>query len=93
MNAITATRPVAMQILADIWSNSRNHASLSAVRWFYSEAGSEAFIAFACRLFDGSDAALSRAIFALQVEIAARKAGWCPELDSPENDQTSTDYQ
>jgi hypothetical protein len=87
MNAITARVREALPILASVWGNSRNQASFGAVRWLYSPTGAEAFIDFAVRMEMMPERALPlvREIFRLHCEIAARRAGWCPELDAPEH--------
>lgn len=83
MNAIGIYVLAAHRILARVWADTRDQASLTGIRWLYSEEGSLAFFAFATR----SETAppelrgLVWDIFLLQCEIAARKAGWCPELE------------
>jgi len=82
MNAITARISEALSILTLVWGSSRNQPSLTAMKWFYSAPAAEAFIDFALRLAATPERASTiREIFTLRCEIAARKAGWCPELD------------
>jgi hypothetical protein len=85
MNAIAARVSEALPILASVWSNSRSQACFTAVKWLYSPSGAEAFIDFAIRMEMMPESAhhLVREIFQLRCEIAARQAGWCPELETP----------
>lgn len=85
MNAITAQLEQAKQILRSVWSTGSGVTALAAWKWFYSEQGAVPFIKFAFRMFYGPECLrpLAREAFSLEVEIAARQAGWCPEPDAP----------
>lgn len=68
------------------------------MRWLFDDAGSCAFTRYVERMLMGKALAearsplgevlmsLTRQVFALEVEIAARRAGWCPELKGPPTD-------
>lgn len=100
---MTATTPEvseAFRIMSKLWGNRYNLASATAAKWFFSEGGAEAFMPFLFQMRRGPEELkpLAREVFALQVEIAARKAGWCPELPAqpmhaPESPELNTDYQ
>lgn len=83
MNAITARVRDALDILAVVWPNGSDKPSVTGVRWLYSAGGAPAFLAYCERAARAPEhlQPLVREIFALEAEIAARREGWCPELE------------
>lgn len=81
MHAFSYFLPEARSLIRPIWSVDGTRMAISAVKWLYSEEGAAAYVRFVERMLDNSlPFEMARMGFRLEVEIAARKEGWCPEL-------------
>ncbi len=87
MTTIVPHMREARRLLGNVWAGNSKGPALAAVAWLYGDEGAEPLLTFASRMETASEdlKPLVRDIFQLQCEIAARKAGWCPELEPQPN--------
>jgi hypothetical protein len=73
----------ASRIRDDIWCSEPGKSAILGRVWFKTYEGEQALCAFMLGMNETTTEAASllvMRVFQLQCEIAARKAGWCPEL-------------
>lgn len=103
MHAFTYFLPEARSLIRTVWSRDGARMAPQSVTWLYSEEGAEAYLKFVERILDATvqfDTQLrsrlewfAREIFKLEAEIAARRSGVCPELESPPFDDAERAYR
>lgn len=81
MNVLIAS---SKRIRDSIWSADFDTPSRSAREWWKGSDGVDALARFLRCMYEAATDAerlLVMAIYAMRVEIAARRAGWCPEME------------
>lgn len=98
MQPLTYFLPQARDHVRSLWSLDGTRMASQAIKWLYSEEGAAAYIFWVSQMLDSMTAKeewrsdLATQIFRLQAEIAARREGWCPELESPGRDTYERNY-
>ncbi len=89
MNLFSHYLPVARDVMCEVWTAEGTKPAQNANRWLLGDEGFAAFVRLVDRLHAARNLSatslrkrLPVEIFRLEVEIAARRSGVCPELEA-----------